>query len=228
MTIHLRTGQTNESDMDARRRAVLIRLADATEDLLRDRSVTDVSLGDIIDAAHVAKATVYKLFNDRNHLLQFVTERLLSVCREYQLRDHDMADPEDWRDIYTRLCDNAAEFYRARPAAMRLWLANDSPASNRAVDQASDAAFLDWVRAKFSNTRWHARLPDPVQDVDVLTASLRIYDAVLVSGFCRAGRDVPLRYFDEAKHACLAYLATYLDGPAPVAAGPATPRGPSQ
>jgi hypothetical protein len=67
------------------------------------------------------------------------------------------------------------------------------------------------MRSTFSGTRWHARLPDPVKEVDVLTASLRIYDAVLVSGFCRADRHVPIQYFNEAKRACLAYLATYLD-----------------
>jgi AcrR family transcriptional regulator len=211
MGVVLRTGQSGESVMDGRRRTVLDRLANATEALLIHRPVSEVSLNEIIDLSKVAKATVYKLFNDKNHLLQFVAERLLSVCREYQLRDFDEAPQEDWRKIYSGLCDGAAAFYHDRPAAMRLWLANDSPASIRAVDQASDDAFLNGIRSRLSETKWHARLPDPVLEVDVLTASLRIYDAVLALGFSTAGHNVPQRYFEEAKRASVAYLETYLE-----------------
>ena len=197
--------------MDARRRAVLDRLANATEALLVDRTVTEVSLTEIIETSGVAKATVYKLFNDKTHLLQFVVDRLLAVLRRYQLSAYDDVEPENWLGVYTRFCEGAAAFYSARPAAARLWLANDSPASIRSVDQASDAAFHQWIRGRFSGTQWHSRLPDPVLDIDVLTAAQRIYDAVLALGFCRSGRAIPQPYFEEAKRASVTYLAIYLD-----------------
>lgn len=211
MSVLLKTGQTRESVMDSRRRAVLDRLINATETLLVDMSVTDVSLTDILSRADVAKATFYKLFNDLIHLFQFVTEGLLSVCREYQLRGYERISPEDWRGIFASLCDGAASFYHDHPAAMRLWLANDSPASIRAVDQASDDAFLNWFHGRYADTRWHARLPDAASDVDVLTASFRVYDAVLALGFQRVGHRVPQRYFNEAKRAHIAYLAARLE-----------------
>lgn len=213
MSVSLRTGEMHDAGMDARRRAVVDRLATATEALLVQYPVSEVSLTDIINAARVAKATVYKLFSDKQHLLQVLAERLLKVCRTYQLSDFDDVDPEDWREVYTRLCHGASAFYHDRPAAIRLWLANDSPASIRAVDQASDAAFLAWIHNRFSSTAWHARLPDPVGDVDVLAGAFRIYDAILTLGFSRAGHAVPQRFFDEAKRASLAYVATYLDVP---------------
>ncbi len=209
--VTLKTGETRASPMDARRQAVLGRLIDVAERLLTRQSVADIGLMDILEAADVAKATFYKLFDDLPHFYRYVAEGFHITLREYQLDGSSKVDREDWRAVLGHISRGGARFYMEHPAAMRLWLGLDSPPNIRAVDQASDEIFLRWIHGQYADTAWHAKLPDADRGIDVLTASFRIYDAVLALGFQRRGSQVPQYWFDEADRASSAFVALYLD-----------------
>ena len=50
-------------------------LANALEDLLKERSMSEISIKDITDRALISKNTFYNNFNDKNELLVFLLER---------------------------------------------------------------------------------------------------------------------------------------------------------
>lgn len=50
-------------------------LANALEDLLKERSISEISIKDITDRALISKNTFYNNFNDKNELLVFLFER---------------------------------------------------------------------------------------------------------------------------------------------------------
>lgn len=54
-------------------------LANALEELLKERSIEDISIKDITDKALISKNTFYNNFNDKNELLVFLFERYESV-----------------------------------------------------------------------------------------------------------------------------------------------------
>lgn len=54
-------------------------LANALEELLKERSLEDISIKDITDRALISKNTFYNNFNDKNELLVFLFERYESA-----------------------------------------------------------------------------------------------------------------------------------------------------
>ena len=212
MAIYLRTGEARATNKDSRRTAVLERLVNVAEEMLVDRPVSEIALAEILEKAQVARATFYKLFNDLLHFYQYLADRLSEILLHAQLDGYEDIDPEDWRAMVIHMADRGAEFYKTHPVALRLWLAIDRPPSIRAADDVNVQIFLDRFHGRFQDRAWWARLPDPAKGgVDVMTASFRIYDAVLALGFQTAGPHVPQAWFDEAKRASLAYLGSWLE-----------------
>ncbi len=54
-------------------------LANALEELLKEKSIDDISIKDITDKALISKNTFYNNFNDKNELLVFLFERYESA-----------------------------------------------------------------------------------------------------------------------------------------------------
>jgi len=215
MLVELRTGQTRASILDRRRRSVLDRLTTATEALLANHSVSELTLTTILDQSEIAKATFYKLFEDLMHFYRFVSEGLHDTLRERQVAGLDVVDADDWRAITNHLGDASINFYKEHPAAVRLWFAIDSPLVLRREDQDSDVTFLLEFHHRFAHTRWHRRLPDPKTGIDVMLASFRIHDAMVALAFQQASPQLLDLYLEDAKKASGAYLEQHLEAGAP-------------
>ncbi len=66
---------TNTIKEDARIVRTKRDLANALEDLLKEKSIDEISIKDITDKALISKNTFYNNFNDKNELLVFLFER---------------------------------------------------------------------------------------------------------------------------------------------------------
>ena len=176
-----------------------------------DRGAERLSLTEIAEHAGVGKATAYKLFVDKRHLLRFVGSRLLAELDKFRLAEISQEESGAWRVLCVTFIDRTAEFYKQRPAARILLLSDDGRGDIQEAEAVNDAAFVGWLRARFSESIDLSRLPHPRYEMDVLLAAVEIVDALFALGSRIADGEIPPRFVAEAKRACLAYLATYFN-----------------
>jgi AcrR family transcriptional regulator len=108
----------------ARSEETLSRLLDAAEALIVEKSISDVSIPEIVRRAGSSVGGFYARFRDKNALLRALEERFFNDVLE---RVNDIAEPERWRGVpvaeIVRPC--VAEFvqmFREREALINAFL----------------------------------------------------------------------------------------------------------
>jgi AcrR family transcriptional regulator len=84
------------SPKQARSEETLSRLLDAAESLIVEKSISDVSIPEIVRRADSSVGGFYARFRDKNELLRALEERFFNDVLE---RVNEIAEPERWRGV---------------------------------------------------------------------------------------------------------------------------------
>jgi AcrR family transcriptional regulator len=84
--------------LQARTRAVLVRMLDAGEALFAEKGFDDAPVSEIVERAGASVGSFYRRFKDKDGLLQAVHERF---CEEARATTDDALSPERWQDSTT-------------------------------------------------------------------------------------------------------------------------------
>jgi len=84
------------SPKQARSEETLSRLLDAAESLIVEKSISDVSIPEIVQRAGSSVGGFYARFRDKNELLRALEERFFNDVLE---RVNEIAEPERWRGV---------------------------------------------------------------------------------------------------------------------------------
>ena len=84
------------SPKQARSEETLSRLLDAAESLIVEKSISDVSIPEIVRRAGSSVGGFYARFRDKNELLRALEERFFNDVLE---RVNEIAEPERWRGV---------------------------------------------------------------------------------------------------------------------------------
>ena len=202
---------TDQRGRNKQHQGVIDRLFDAAEATILDIGVRELSVAAVAERAQIEVKTASELFPDKYRLLRFVGSRLLSELDSARLADIHAEERADWHKLCSGFIDRTADFYNKRPAARMLLLSDDGSGEIHRADQASDGAFIELIRRQFSDGSEPSKLPDPRLDINVLMVAVEIVDAVLALGSRQNDHEIPVRYIEEAKRVCHAYLSTYLE-----------------
>ena len=117
----MRTPADIHLPLQDRSRATLEKILDATEDLLRDRVLDDISIAEIMERADMAVGTFYRRFKTKEALLPYLYAR---YDHELGTQESDWLAPENWTGLNleeraVRVAELAVRTYRERRGLWR-------------------------------------------------------------------------------------------------------------
>jgi len=185
-----------------RRRLVLA----ATQSLLAQRPLEEITLADIAEAAAIPVSSLYhfypKILNVYSDLIPVFSAEL----SEYLMTELGQVNVPGWQQLIDTGIDICAEFYRLNPAFQQLILSGKAPGQLKSVDRAGDArlaqALLEMVEFSFE-------LPVMPAKNEIFFNAIEIVDLFLSLDVMRNG-SISASGIEEAKRACKSYLRSYL------------------
>ena len=187
-----------------RRRELLI---GTLEEMLMERTISDIRYQEIADKAGIPLPSCYNLFANKLDLVQAVSE---SYGERYV--DHVFAPlpksspPEAWTDLTDIMIDRSIEFIHDHPATRAIWFGADVPPkitlASRIRERQVASQYKEFVGRYF-------KLPQIDELDDIFYLALEIADRVIQLSEILHGEITPF-YVREAKRLQRAYLGLYL------------------
>ena len=178
-------------------------LLDCAAEILKTKSIEELSLAEISEKTGVALPSIYYYYPNKNELLVALANKINS----YWINDiHDYTDRVDWQTLICIATNEGARYLNESPFAMKVLLSFSSPFDARIADQNSSRELAHEIAELF------ARLYQNF-DVDFMKPRMEIYISIL-DGIWQAAYNqyghIPDHVVEEAKLAVVAYLRCYL------------------
>ena len=180
-------------------------LLSAARELLDERELDEISLGDVAAHAGVPKGSAYHFYDDIKDLYA----ALLVLTEEEVLKVHGVAITEpvrEWPDVVRILIRRGVAFYNSDRPSCQLQIGPKTPPELKLRDRRSDLAL-----GALYQQQLHAffELPDLAITSQVFFRAVEIADLMFGLSVLETGRITP-EMASEAERATIAYLATYL------------------
>ena len=125
----------------ARTRANLVRLLDAAEALLGEKSFDEMTIADVARRSRTSIGGFYRRFRDKDALLHALHERF---CEDARATSDDALDPDKWHGaslatILERITEFVVRIYNERQGLLRAFLLRG--VTNPSVRERSDRLF---------------------------------------------------------------------------------------
>ena len=187
-----------------RRREALI---GALEEMLLERTISDITYQEIADKAEIPLPSCYNLFANKLDLIQAVSESYGERYVEYVFAPLPKSDPpEAWTDLTDIMIDRSTEFIHDHPATRAIWFGADVPPkitlASRIRERKVASQYKEFVGRYF-------KLPQVDDLDDIFYLALEIADRVIQLSEILHGELTPF-YLREAKRLQRAYLGLYL------------------
>lgn len=185
-------------------------LLQAARDLLGERELDDISLGDVAAAAGVPKSSAYHFYADIRDLyasLLSVIQQELLAALQVPIRTR----VRDWQHIVQLLTRRGANFYTRNHAALRLQIGPQVPPELKLHDRRNDAALAQIHERHIDR---HFVLPPVPQRTEVFFRAVGIADLMFTLSVLEHGR-ITADMAAEASKATCAYLACYVPAELP-------------
>ncbi len=180
-------------------------LLSAARELLDERELDEISLGDVAAHAGVPKGSAYHFYDDIKDLYA----ALLVLTEEEVHKVHGVAITEPvrhWPDVVRILIRRGVAFYNSDRPSCQLQIGPKTPPELKLRDRRSDLAlgalYQQQLNAFFE-------LPDLANTSQVFFRAVEIADLMFGLSVLETGRITP-EMAAEAERATIAYLATYL------------------
>jgi AcrR family transcriptional regulator len=190
----------------ARSRERVQRILQATEELVEQVQLDDITVAMISDRSGVKRATIYQFFPTVQAILTVLGQRFLDEIYNDFARVETSRKQEVWRQTTHDLIDVMVDFYSHHPAACSLFLGDGSLHGLRLIDQDFDRRFVELLRAQLGG----GPSIQPTADGDPLQVAVMIGISTISISVHRLGR-ITEYYRSQARRAVQAYLATLLD-----------------
>ncbi len=185
-------------------------LLSAARELLNERELDEISLGDVAARAGVPKGSAYHFYDDIKDLYA----ALLAVTEEELLKTQSLpiTDPvRQWPDVVRILLRRGVAFYNANRASRQLQIGPKTPPELKLRDRRSDFALGGIIQRQM-----HARfeLPEIPNVARIFFCAVEIADLMFGLSVLETGQITP-EMGAEAERAVVAYLGTYLPAKLP-------------
>src|SRR3984957_17988880 len=190
----------------ARSRERVERILLATEALIEQTPLDDISVALIAERSGVKRATIYQFFPSVQAIFKVVGQRFLDEIYDDFTRIETPGTQEAWRRTTDAVIDAMVDFYSHHPAACSLFLGDGSLHGLRLIDQDFDQRYVELLRAQLGGglAIQASAKGDPMQVavmIGISTISLSVH---------RFGR-ITDYYRTQARAAVQAYLGTLLE-----------------
>lgn len=182
------------------------RILDATETLLGEQGLGELSMYAIAEQAQIPPSSVYHFFPQVGDVLAALAER---VFIELDLLLQDQADlPHDggWPALVERIEARFQAYYQSHAAARELLLGAHELSAIRQADRQHDLQLGRRFRECLSS---HYQLPSLPEEVDVFTLALQAADKLLAVDYQQNG-SLTAPMCREASRMIIGYLGLYL------------------
>jgi AcrR family transcriptional regulator len=196
---------TRKSSLRGRGIARRDKLLEAARQLLKERDLDEISLGDVAQLAKVPKGSAYHFYFN---IVDVYASLVALLDKDLQaLMAAPIRKPVDsWAEIVEILLDRAARFYFRNPHACQLLVGPKTPPELKMRDRQNDVVigkvFEDHIADVFV-------LPPLPQRSDIFFRAIEIADLM----FCLSmlgHAEITEEMTQEAKRAAVAYLASYI------------------
>jgi AcrR family transcriptional regulator len=190
----------------ARSRERVERILAATEALIEQTPLHDITVAMISERSGVKRATVYQFFPSVRAILNTLGQRFLDELYDDFTRIETPATQAAWRRTMDEIVDTTVDFYSHHPAACSLFLGDGSLHGLRLIDHDFDQRYVELLRAKLGGglAIQAGAQGDPMQVavmIGISTISLSVHRFGCITDYYRA----------QARAAVQAYLGTLLD-----------------
>lgn len=189
------------------------RLLESARQLLCERDLDQISLGDVAAHAGVPKGSAYHFYAD----IQDLYSALLVELQEELVRVLSQPLPgrfARWQDVVTALTKRGAAFYMGNPAAGQLQIGPKTPPALKLRDRRSDIAIARLYEQHIASA---FELPPIENRSRLFFRAVEIADLMFCLSMLEHG-SVTKEMCREADRAASAYLATYLPAVLPTRA----------
>ena len=178
-------------------------LLDCAAEILKTKSIEELSLAEISEKTGVALPSIYYYYPNKNELLAALAHKINS----YWINDiHEYAEKIDWQALINFATSEGARFLNESPFAMKVLLSYSSPFDARIADLDSTRELAHEIAELFDRLYQHF-------DIDFMKPKMEIYLSIL-DGIWQAAYNqyghIPDHVVEEAKLAVVAYLRCYL------------------
>jgi AcrR family transcriptional regulator len=180
-------------------------LLSAARELLEERELDELSLGDVAARAGVPKGSAYHFYDD----IEDLYAALLTLTEEEILRAHRLPITEpvrEWPDVIRILIQRGVAFYNSNRPSRQLQIGPKTPPALKLRDRRSDFALGAIYQQQLGAAFEMPDLPDAAQ---VFFRAVEIADLMFGLSVLESGR-ITEPMGAEAERAFIAYLGTYL------------------
>lgn len=181
-------------------------LLDSAAELLRSRSLDELSLKDIAEHADIPVGSAYHFFANAYDLFVALAEVFMATLHEVLGRPYTDAETSTWPRLLETIIDRAARLYDENPAYRQLIIGPKTPPEIKLADRRNDELVGQLLHGVFDQ---HFVLDATEADRDVFFYATEIVDLLFSLSVIRHGR-ITADLLAEAKRAAHAYLASYL------------------
>lgn len=182
------------------------RILDATEALLCEQGLGELSMYAIAERAQIPPSSVYHFFPQPADVLAALAERLFIELDGLLQQEAGLLHDQGWQALVERIEARFQDYYQSNPAARELLLGAHELAAIRLADRQHDLQLGRRFRECLAT---HYRLPAMPEDVDVFTLALQAADKLLAVDYQQhGGLTAPIRR--EASRLIVGYLGLYL------------------
>ena len=189
------------------------RILDATETLLGEQGLGELSMYAIAEQAQISPSSVYHFFPQIGDVLAALAERVFLELDALLQEQAEMPHQGSWPVLVERIEACFQSYYQSHPAARELLLGAHELAAIRQADRQHDLQlgrrFRECLAARYE-------LPPLPQEVDVFTLALQAADKLLAIDYQHNGALTP-PMCREATRLIIGYLGLYLPAVLPVA-----------
>ena len=182
------------------------RILDATETLLGEQGLTELSMYAIAERAQIPPSSVYHFFPQVGDVLSALAERVFVELDGLLQEQAELPHEGGWPALVERIEARFQDYYQSNPAARELLLGAHELAAVRQADRQHDLQlgqrFRECLAARY-------RLPHLPHEVDIFTLALQAADKLLAIDYQQHG-SLTRPLCREATRLIIGYLGVYL------------------
>jgi len=182
------------------------KLIDAAIELLSQRDIDEVSFVDIARYAKVPAASAYHFYRNKNDLLASLVAYYHEEVNEFVLREYDAKTINNWSDIIDQIITRAAEYFKDKDVARKLFYSGKAPPEIKLLDRTGDKEIGNNIEQVLDR---HFVLPAIPDKNLVFFILVELIDTVFTLSVTEHGM-ISDKFLEETRRVCKAYLRTYL------------------